>query len=101
MDQRVSNLHLCSMWNQVIVDLSREDRRLNGHHPGLRKRLCPGIQCASRQSGLAFLVDMTSPILHAKSERFLVNIKSDRVPIAFEQPLSCFLNQRPLSSAFF
>jgi len=84
----------------MIVDPAGEDRRLHGDHPGLRQRLYPGIQFASRRSDLAFLVDMTSCILHAKADRFLVNIKSDVVHIVFEEPPWCFLNQRPLSSAF-
>jgi hypothetical protein len=64
------------------------------------KRIPAAIQFASRRSDLAFLVDMTSCILQAKADRFLVNFKSDVVHIVFEEPPWCFLYQRPLSSAF-
>src|ERR1700691_214366 len=49
---------------------SRKDRRLHGDHPGLRQRLYPGIQFASRRSDLAFLVDTANCILHTKADLF-------------------------------
>src|ERR1700722_1961700 len=69
--KRVSNLRLFRMWKQVVVDPSREDRRLHSDHPGLRQRLYPGIQFTSRRSNLAFLVDMTSSSFTQKLIVFL------------------------------
>ena len=70
-------LHLLRMRKKVIVDPAGEDRRFHRHHPGLGKSLDPGIKFAPRRSNLAFLMDLAGGVLHAITDRPLVNIKSD------------------------
>jgi len=70
--QGMRHLHLFRMWEQMIVDPARENRRFHHHCPGLRKSPHPAIQFASRCSDLAFLVDLTARILDAVGDRFLV-----------------------------
>ena len=84
--QRMCHLYLLGVRKQMIVDPACEDRRLQGHHPGLGKGLDPGIQLAPGRADLAFPVYMTSHILHAVADRFLVNVKSDVVHIVSEEP---------------
>ena len=84
--QWMRNLHLLGMRKQVIVDPAGEDRRFHGHHPGLGKGLDPGIKFASRRSDLAFLMDLAGRVLHAITDRLLVNIKSDVIHNLSEEP---------------
>ena len=63
----------------MIVDPAGEDRRFHGDHPGLGKRLDPGIKFTPRRSHLTFTVDLAGRVLHAIADRLLVNIKSDVV----------------------
>ncbi len=56
----------------------------HGDHPWC------GNASSVASSDLAFLVDITSCILHAKADRFLANIKSDVVHIVFEKRPWCF-----------
>jgi hypothetical protein len=54
---------------QTIVNPSREDRRFHGDHPGLRRRLDPGVQFAANGSDHAFLKHAAFKELRVMAER--------------------------------
>ena len=85
----------------MIIDPAREDRGFHGYAPGLRKSLHPAVQFASRGSDLAFQQDMSTRILDAIANRFLVNIQADVIHTLHEEPPWLFSESTfPLSSAF-
>src|SRR5260370_15072222 len=99
--QRMSHLYLFGVRKQVIIDPAREDRRLHGDHPWLRKSLQPAVQVASRRTDLALPVNLTAGILDAIADRLLVNIQPDVIHISHEEPPWLFSESAsPLSSAY-
>ena len=88
--QRMGYLHGFGMGEQVIVNPAREDRRLHSDHPGLGKCDDPGVQLVPRRTDLPFTVHTTSRVLHAKTDRLLVNIQSDVIHIVSEEPPRLF-----------
>jgi hypothetical protein len=85
----------------MVIDPSAEDGRFHGDGTRLGQGSDPRIQLSSRRADLAFLLHMTSCILHAVADRFLVNVKSDVVHIVSEEPPWLFSESAsPLSSAY-
>jgi hypothetical protein len=75
--QRMGHLHPLGMWKQVVINPAGKNRRFHGDRPGLGKGLDPAVQFTARRTDLAFHVHTTSRILHAITDRPLVNIQSD------------------------
>src|ERR1700751_4973878 len=64
------------------------------------ERSDPRIQLAPTGTNLAFPVHTTSRVLHAIADRLLVNVQSDVIHIASEEPPRLFSESAcPLSSA--
>jgi hypothetical protein len=61
----------------------------------MAEHIALSVQLASRCSDFAFFVGLTSGILNAVADRFLVNIQADVIHTAHEEPPWLSLNQHP------
>ena len=92
--QRMCDLDLFSVWQKMIVNPARENCRLHGNHPGLRKRSYPGVQFQSARSDLALSMDLTAGIFDAITNPLLVNIQPNVIHMSVRSLRGCSLNQR-------
>src|ERR1700687_3667946 len=86
---------------EVIVNPAREHGRFHRRAPRLRKRSHPGVQVQACGGNRSLSVKLAARVLHAVADLALVNIQSDVIHRFHGGASLVFLNQRPLSSAFF
>src|SRR5258708_5712754 len=89
------------MRKQMIVDPAREEGGFHRRRPRLWESLHPSVQIESRCRNRAFCMNLTTCILHAVADRFLVNIQADVIhTLHGGASLVASESARSLSSAF-
>ena len=97
--QRMSHLHRCRVRSKVVVDPARKHGRFHRHRPGLRQRPNPLPQALPRRRNLALRQHLATDVLHAITDRLLVDVQPDEVHTGHEEPPWMSLNQPLLLSS--
>jgi len=96
----MSDLRRGSVWLQMIIDPAREDGRLHGYCPWLRKSLDPDVEFPTSRADLPFLANSAAHIFDTVADGLLVYIQSDVIHMSFEEPPWFWSESTwPLSSA--
>src|SRR5260370_28075023 len=89
------------MRKQMIVDPAREEGGFHRRRPRLWESLHPSVQIESCYRNRALCMNLTTCILHAVADRFLVNIQADVIhTLHGGASLVVSESARSLSSAF-
>src|SRR5260370_5704531 len=89
------------MRKQMIVDPAREEGGFHRRRPRLWESFHPSVQIESCCRNRAFCMNLTTCILHAVADRFLVNIQADVIhTLHGGASLVVSESARSLSSAF-
>src|SRR5215470_3287266 len=89
------------MWLQMIVDPPGENRGFHRCRPRRRQCFHPAVQIEAGGGNRSFAVNRATAILYAVADRPLMHIQSNVIHRFHRGASLVFLNQRPLSSAFF
>ena len=95
----MSHLHRCPVRSKVVVDPARKHGRFHRHRPGLRQRPNPLPQALPRRRNRALRQHLATEVLHAITDRLLVDVQPDEVHTGHEEPPWMSLNQPLLLSS--